>query len=88
MLTLANWQITPEWNVSLGLRYIDDEKPSYEFRTLSNAQYEYFLAWDLGGVAASLGSPEGEVTVARGLRLRMQRETGGSEPGPNAVPTK
>ena len=34
----ANWQITPEWNVSLGVRTINDEKPSYEFRKLSNAQ--------------------------------------------------
>ncbi len=34
----ANWQINPEWNVSLGLRSINDEKPSYEFRRLSNAQ--------------------------------------------------
>ena len=34
----ASWQIAPAWNVSLGLRTIDDEKPSYEFRNLSNAQ--------------------------------------------------
>ena len=34
----ANWQIAPEWNISLGVRTIEDEKPSYEFRQLSNAQ--------------------------------------------------
>ena len=33
-----NWQLNPQWNVSLGVRSIDDEKPVYEFRKLSNAQ--------------------------------------------------
>ena len=34
----ANWQIAPDWNISLGMRTINDEKPSYEFRKVSNAQ--------------------------------------------------
>ena len=32
------WQLSEKWNASLGLRTIDDEKPSYQFRQLSNAQ--------------------------------------------------
>ena len=31
----VNWQIAPEWNVSLGVRSIEDEKPSHEFRKIT-----------------------------------------------------
>ena len=31
----VNWQIAPDWNVSLGVRSIEDEKPSHEFRKIS-----------------------------------------------------
>lgn len=31
----VNWKIAPEWNVSLGVRSIEDEKPSHEFRKIS-----------------------------------------------------